>query len=136
MRRLVALFALVALFTGALASGPRADARATPALLPALETPIPAQLVPGETARVSADGDPLNIRAEPGLQGAELAQAPDGAVLTVLEGTANVDGYSWQKVRFDGVVGWAAATYLEPNGPAPVSFKHLRPPATRGMGVW
>ena len=118
MRRLVALLALVAIVTGALASGPRADARATLAPLSALDTPIPAQLVPGETARVSADGDPLNIRDAPTLQGAALTQAPDGAVLTVLEGTGSADGLTWQQVRFEGIEGWAAAEFLVPNGPA------------------
>ncbi|MCY3656055.1 MAG: SH3 domain-containing protein [Chloroflexi bacterium] len=118
MRRPVLLLALIALVLGALATGgPRADARATPAPLAGLEAPIPAQLVPGETATVSADGDPLRIRAAPGLQGVELTQAPDGTVLTVLEGTANADGYAWQKVRFEGIDGWAAAVYLVPSGP-------------------
>lgn len=118
MRRPVLLLALIALVIGTLAGGPSADARVVGTPLPDLDAPIPAQLVPGETATVSADGDPLNIRDDPGLQGAQLTQAPDGAVLTVLDGTAVVDGYTWQKVRFEGIDGWAAAMYLEPSGPA------------------
>lgn len=118
MRRPVLLLALIALALGALATGgPRADARATPAPLAGLETSIPPQLVPGTTAVVDADGDCLRIRVAPGLAATQVACAEDGSTVTVLEGSVEADGYTWQQVRSDSAVGWAADMYLVPSGP-------------------
>lgn len=131
MRRPVPLLALIALLVGALAiGGSRADARAAPTPLPALEAPIPAQLTPGETATVSADGDCLRIRVAPGLGATQIACAEDGSVVTVREGTVEADGYTWQQIRFDSSIGWAAAMYLvpsEPVDPEPVDPAPVQP---------
>ena len=115
MRRPVLLLALVLLVVGALAAGPRADARVTSTPVVGLETPIPAQLIVGETATVSADGDCLNIRHAPG--GDKLDCIPDGSLVIVLGGTGQADGLTWREVRFESLEGWAADMYLVPSGP-------------------
>ena len=130
MSRLAALLALIALVAGTLANGPSAGARAAPAPLRGLETPIPAQLVPGETATVRADGDCLRIRIAPSIGATQLACAEDGSVVAVLEGSVDADGYTWQQIRFDSVTGWAADMYLvpiQPVAPEPVEPTPVEP---------
>ena len=70
----------------------------------------------GGKVRVTGTGAArLNIRQAPGTTAAVVARAEDGHAFTVLEGPQNADGYVWWKVQDDqGVVGWAAANWLEP----------------------
>ena len=51
----------------------------------------------------------LNIRQQPSLNGVVVAQAPMGAVLTILDTT---DSY-WFKVKYGTVEGYAASTYID-----------------------
>lgn len=58
-------------------------------------------------------GAGLNLRAEPSTRGQVVTNAREGAVLTVLEGPQEADGYNWWKVRTgDGKEGWGAARWL------------------------
>lgn len=50
----------------------------------------------------------LNIRQQPSLSGAVIAQAPNGAVLNILDTS---DSY-WFKVRYGAVEGYAASEYI------------------------
>lgn len=121
MTRLVALLALAALVVATLATGARADARATSTPPAPLEARTPAQLVPGTTAIVATDdGTCLNIRFSPGIEGTKVGCAEDGSEVTVLEGTIDADGYTWQQIRQGSVKGWAADLYLVPAPAAPV----------------
>jgi D-alanyl-D-alanine carboxypeptidase len=119
--RLVALLAIAALVVTTLAMGARADARATSTPHAGLEAPIPAQLVPGTTAVVATgDGDCLRIRSAPSLQAIQIACAEDGSEVTVLTGTSEADGFTWQYIRQGSVTGWAADLYLVTAAAAPV----------------
>jgi len=51
----------------------------------------------------------LNIRQQPSLSGFVVAQAPQGAVLTILDTS---DSY-WFKVRYGTVEGYAASEYID-----------------------
>ena len=121
MSRLVALLALITLVVGTLATGARADARATSTPVASLEARTPAQLVPGTTAVVATDdGSCLRIRDEPRIhEETERGCAPDGSMVMVLEGTQDAGDHTWQMIRYDSpdgpVTGWAANMYLEPS---------------------
>ena len=121
MTRLVALLALAALVVATLATGARADARATQAPPAGLEARTPAQLVPNTTAVVATgDGDCLRIRNAPGLQAIQISCAEDGSEVTVLTGTSEADGFTWQYISQGSVTGWAAAMYLAAAEAAPI----------------
>ena len=49
----------------------------------------------------------LNIRSRPSLDAPVLAQAPDGALLTIIN-----QWQDWYLVRFDGVVGYASRDFV------------------------
>ena len=92
-------------------------------------TAVAAGTAEAGTARVSADGDCLNLRATAGLGGAKIACIADGTTLTTLDGdTATVDGLVWQRVRLaetldrgGSATGWVASIYLvQPAQIAPV----------------
>ncbi len=130
MSRLVALLALLTLVVGTLATGARADARATSTPPAVLEARTPAQLVPGTTAVVATDdGECLRIRPEAGIDNEQLECAPDGSEVMVLDGDPRyADNHMWQRVSYEGTEGWAATTYLQssesttvtPPAPTPV----------------
>ncbi len=81
------------------------------------------RLVIGEEGRVLYDNI-LNVRSEPGLNGAVVGQLPSGAMFTVLASSPCLDGYNWWHVEYhhmtDAITGWIAegdTTYwLEPRG--------------------
>lgn len=70
----------------------------------------------GGKVRVTGTGAArLNVRQQPGTGAPIVTRAEDGHIFTVLEGPQTADGYQWWKVQDDqGVVGWAAANWLEP----------------------
>ena len=90
-----------------------------------LSTPTPVPAVPAEIAigiyvKVSGTGgEDLSFRAGPSTNHARLKIVAEGAVLKVLDGPAEADGYVWWQLQdvSDGVVGWAVADYLEPTVP-------------------
>ncbi|MDH4136453.1 MAG: SH3 domain-containing protein, partial [Anaerolineae bacterium] len=88
----------------------------TPTLVPA----VPAEITIGIYVKVSGTGgSDLSFRAGPSANHARLKIVAEGAVLKVLDGPVEADGYVWWQLQdvSDGVVGWAAADYLEPTVP-------------------
>ena len=64
------------------------------------------------SARITADGDCLNMRQAPALSGALITCLGDGIVVTLVPGTVNADGIDWQQVRTTSGTGWVAARFL------------------------
>lgn len=79
-----------------------------------LATDVPTEIRPGVQVVVQGTaGAGLNLRAEPSTQGQIVANAREGAVLTVVDGPQEANGYTWWQVRTsDGKEGWGAATWL------------------------
>ena len=145
MSRLVLALTLIVLAIAPLAAAPRSDAHAAAAPLVDASSPLPARLKPGSTATAQTAGECLRIRAEPTIEGLELACAEDGSSVVVLDGVAKADGYTWQQIRFDSVIGWAADLYLVPTEPEPICdtrttppglFGHLRAEGGPSLVVW
>ena len=65
-----------------------------------------------ETAWVDTGGDCLVLRDAPGLASTRLTCIEHGAELTLLEGTQDLDGFTWQQVAVDGRSGWVANFYI------------------------
>lgn len=74
----------------------------------------PGEIGPGARVAVTGtQGSGLNLRTEPGTGAEVVINAPEGAVLTVVEGPQEADGYVWWKLRTDeGEEGWGAADWL------------------------
>ena len=68
----------------------------------------------------------LNIRQQPSLNGFVVAQAPQGAVLTILDTS---DSY-WFKVRYGTTEGYAASTYID------TSVRHIYNETSRSGYDW
>jgi hypothetical protein len=61
----------------------------------------------GDVFIVTDEGDRLNLRAEPSLQGAVLEQISSGEYLEVVGGPVQADGYTWWQVGHWGEAsGW------------------------------
>lgn len=80
--------------------------------------PSSAQSGPGSFGNVntvyacSRDGDTINIRARAGQQHRVLFKVKPGRSI-VLVGTTRVVGeYTWQKVNYNGVIGWIRGDFL------------------------
>ena len=79
---------------------------------------LSSRLAVGKSARVAyTDGNPMRIRANPGLSQSVITEVPEGARFTVVGGPQCVDNTSWWRVRTnDGSEGWMAeysnGTYL------------------------
>lgn len=80
-------------------------------------------LEPGQTAVIAeAQGDPVRLRAEPGLDGAVIDLFPEGAEVEILDGLFEAgDGSLWYLVRIDGETGYMIADYLFGAGSGPAS---------------
>jgi hypothetical protein len=93
--------------------------------VPPLSTPGSASAVPTEIGigvyvKVSGTGgSDLSFRANAGTNYARLKVVTEGAILKVLDGPTEADGYTWWQLQdvSDGMVGWAVADYLEPTIP-------------------
>jgi hypothetical protein len=93
---------------------------------PPTDTPVPptptalAEIAIGGWVKVVGTGDTgLSYRAGPGLENVRLKIVTDGAVLKVLDGPRESDGFTWWRLEEyvsgqPGVVGWAINEYLEP----------------------
>jgi Bacterial SH3 domain len=57
----------------------------------------------------------LNLRTQPGTDGAVLDLLIDNSVVTILAEQVEKDGISWQKVETNGLEGWVVAEYLSQN---------------------
>ncbi len=110
-----------------------ADSTATPTLLlatsvPTLDaptatltpTPLPGTaIVVGQSARVIAEQG-LNVRKSAGASGERAGRYPPEAIVSVLEGPVDVDGYRWWRVGNNELAGWVAegdgsVTWLSPD---------------------
>lgn len=121
-------------FTGAPAPGSRTTGTSgtkTPTLAATPGTVAPFQA--GDTAKVAAQGDCLNLRWAAGTSNKVVACIPDGSTLKVLSTPKEVEGRVWVKVLVNGLQGFVAAEDLErvappsvpasaanPSGPQPV----------------
>ena len=93
--------------------------------VPPLSTSIPVPAVPTEIAigvyvQVGdTGGSDLSFRAGPSTNQTRLKIVAEGAVLKVLDGPVEADGYVWWQLQdvSDGMVGWAVADYLAPTVP-------------------
>jgi hypothetical protein len=109
-----------------------AETEATPAPVMAQDTPVPplststpVLAVPTEVAigiyvQVGdTGGSDLSFRAGPSTNHTRLKVIAEGAVLKVLDGPVEADGYVWWQLQdvSDGMVGWAVADYLQPTVP-------------------
>ena len=63
--------------------------------------------VPARSGSVDVDWGALNIRSRPDLQGRILAQAPDGAPLTILN-----QWQDWFLVNYNGIIGYARRDFV------------------------
>jgi hypothetical protein len=91
-----------------------------------------ADLDPGSTAVVRADGDCLRLRGQPSLQGTLLTCIPDGSLVSVLAGVVSVDGYRWQQISYRGRTGWSVNIYLQaaPGAAPPGAVPTQAPPVS------
>ena len=69
-------------------------------------------VTPGSNARIAADGQCLRLRETPGTGSGIIRCVADGTIVTVLEGTVDADGYTWQRIQAGNDTGWAALVYL------------------------
>ncbi|MEZ4768364.1 MAG: SH3 domain-containing protein [Caldilineales bacterium] len=102
-------------------TGAQQQATATPTV--ALATSVPTRAVPtatftptpvagtelivGQPARVSA-AQGLNARKTSSVTGERAGRYPPGAIVTVLEGPVDADGYRWWRVGNNELSGWVA----------------------------
>lgn len=77
-------------------------------------TPSGAIIEPGVTVVVQGtQGAGLRLRSEPTTGSGIVTAVREGAVLTVVDGPEEADGFVWWKVRApDGKEGWGAANWL------------------------
>jgi cell wall-associated NlpC family hydrolase len=81
----------------------------------------------GGASVVNTDGDGLNLRDSPSLSGTILTGMPEGAQVEVLETGFTGDDLDWAYLRYAGIEGYAAVTYLS-NGNEPVAVPIVEPP--------
>jgi hypothetical protein len=85
-------------------------------------TPTPAPgtaIIVGQPARVTATQG-LNVRKAAGASGDRSGRYPPGAIVSVLEGPVDADGYRWWRVGNNELAGWVAegdaeAIWLSPD---------------------
>ena len=107
---------------------------ATPAPL-ALDSLLPEQLAPETTAVISADGECLRFRNQPGLNARSIRCLDHGTRVQVADGFASADGFDWQLIVHNGEIGWVAAQYVVPDGdaaPPPPPPPGTVPPSSSG----
>ncbi len=89
----------------------------TPTFTP---TPVPGTaIIVGQPARVAATQG-LNVRRSASASGDRLGRYPPGAIVSVLEGPTEADGYTWWRVGNNELAGWVAegdgeVTWLSPD---------------------
>jgi SH3-like domain-containing protein len=102
----------------------QAQAQAQPTLVSAATLVAPGALSPGEVPQPTAviggilavgrrariattQGDKLNLRLAPSVNGDVVARLGSGALVTILEGPRRAEGYVWWKIRApNGTEGW------------------------------
>jgi len=87
----------------------------SPQPTPTLPTEI---TVGGYVKVIGAEADQLSYRSGPGMNYARLKLVKDRAILKVLDGPEEADGYIWWRLEDeDGDIGWAAEKWLAPTLP-------------------
>jgi len=100
-----------------------AETEATPVSPLSTSTPVlavPTEIAIGIYIQVGdTGGSDLSFRAGPSTNHTRLKVIAEGAVLQVLDGPVEADGYVWWQLQdvSDGMVGWAVADYLQPTVP-------------------
>ncbi|MGC8758179.1 MAG: peptidoglycan DD-metalloendopeptidase family protein [Caldisericaceae bacterium] len=79
---------------------------------------------------IGTGGAGLRLHAEPGLGGQIITVMPEGSEVTILDGLVYADGYTWRRVQYGLVSGWAAAKYLQ------IGQVSQAPPAPSGLTQW
>jgi hypothetical protein len=99
---------------------PEADVTSEPAPTPEPVEEQPTPIPPGVIAVgvrvtvVGTEGIGVSLRAGPGTNYARLDVARDGAVLEIIDGPEEADGYTWWSVRTaDGTEAWAIDNYFQ-----------------------
>lgn len=82
--------------------------------------PAPVSLSVG-TLVVTADGDAINIRTEPGVNSPVVTQLVAGESAEVIGGSRQVDSYTWVNVQLGDSAGWAAKDYLSTEAEGPLA---------------
>jgi hypothetical protein len=78
----------------------------------ATDTPE-ATATPAQQTAVVTSGVGVWLRAEPGTESEQLEWVLEGSVLVVLDGEAESDDYTWQRVRTpQGNEGWVATEFI------------------------
>ncbi len=78
-------------------------------------SPTPFPLPDGDSARVDADGDCLNLRSTPTTVGGRtniVDCLADGSEIVALGPIADADGYTWLQVATRSGVGWVAKEFV------------------------
>lgn len=88
----------------------------------------------GNATVVNTAGEGLNLRDSPTLSGAILSGMPEGAQVEVLETGFTGDGLDWARIRYDGIEGYSAVTYLG-NTAEPVAVPIVEPPTAPAAGL-
>lgn len=65
---------------------------------------------------VSADGDAINIRTEPGVNSPIVTQLRSGETAEVIGGSRQADTYTWVNIQAGDASGWAVKQYLVEDG--------------------
>lgn len=74
-------------------------------------TPI---TVGGKAVVTNTDGDTINIRKDAGVENAQIAEAHEGEIVTVIAGPKkDSKGKNWYKVQAPDGTGWMSAAFLE-----------------------
>lgn len=68
----------------------------------------PTRLTTEMQAQVATGTQPGNLRDQPGVDAASLAQIPPNAVFRIDVGPQCADGLLWWQVNYDGTIGWVA----------------------------
>ncbi len=84
-------------------------------LTPTVEATLAPTFSIGDKVVVAGTGNAgLNVRAGAGTGHPRIKTLPDGAVLEIIGGPKDADGYTWYQVRDEsGATGWAVNTYMK-----------------------
>lgn len=68
----------------------------------------------GQAVITVGAGDAANIRATPSTSAALAGTAPDGAIVSIVDGPTSAEGYRWWLVNWSGAIGWVIEGSLAP----------------------
>ena len=87
---------------------------------PTVEETTPAPLLQGSERgymRVrDTKGEGLQLREGPGFAFATVHLLPEEALVKVMGGPVEADGYRWWQLTYEGLEGWSAGAWLQPLG--------------------